>query len=320
MEYAASVIIPTFKREQSLITTLESLVRQDYDAYEIIVVDNAVSSTLRALVEEFCQKSERTIRYLIEPTLGVHFARNNASKEALADILVFTDDDVLFPPSWLRSIVEPFKDKNIGAVGGKVIPKWLAEPPSWVIDWSKGILSLIDLGDQPRRLEKGDYSIYGCNMAVRKSILLDAGGFHPESYGQIWLGDGETGLLKDIQNVGWDLYYTPDAYLWHVIPKQRMTIEYFRLRYRNQGASDSYSNYHTGIPKPYRLLSDSMYRLAKSSAHRLVSWIHAIKKSPVKYKHVFGTHYELSRAKYAFRLFHDVEFRKLVVRKNWISE
>ena len=74
----ASVIIPTYHRETSILDALESLIHQDIDDYEIIVIDNAVSSSLENRIALFSKKNMKAIRYCAEPKLGLHFARNKA--------------------------------------------------------------------------------------------------------------------------------------------------------------------------------------------------------------------------------------------------
>ena len=41
---------------------------------------------------------------------------------------------------------------------------------------------------------------FGVNMAIRRDVLLKLGGFNPDSFGDVWLGDGET--RTKLQNLG----------------------------------------------------------------------------------------------------------------------
>jgi len=64
---------------------------------------------------------------------------------------------------------------------------------------------------------------YSCNMAILKSKLIEREGFHPEATGDAWVGDGETGLNRDMQTKGDLIGYVPGALTYHHIPASRMT-------------------------------------------------------------------------------------------------
>lgn len=320
MNVSASVIIPTYKREESLKNTLDSLLKQNFKEFEILVVDNAVSDSLKVIVETIVQGSSIPIKYVPEPKLGVHNARNRGASVALSEILIFTDDDILFDNNWVERIINAFSSDRIGVVGGKVFPLIEKEPLNSIKDWylneGKGFLSILDLGDEKLILPKGNYCIYSCNMAIRKSILKEVGGFNPELYGDVYLGDGETGTLKKVQNAGWDLLYSPDVFLFHVIPPNRLTIDYLKLRAWNQGASDSYTKYHPEIQNRMVLLID----IAENSLRFLYKYFQSsfnFLYHKDKLKLIIGKSYHKSKINYLIRLFIDKDFRKLVERTNW---
>jgi len=243
---AASVIIPTYDRPRYLGEALASLLQQDFPSarYEIIVVDNKPTGEVRKLVQELEQDQRRSIRYVEEPKVGLHNARHTGAREARGEILVYIDDDVIVHPGWLGAVIRPFSDPEVACVGGKVIPKWEAEPPDWWPELSSTYLSLLDLGEETKELCWPD-GVYGCNMAVRRSALYEVGGFNPDDIGNrklIWLrGDGETGLHRKIYDAGYKVVYSPHAWLYHRIPAARLKAEYFYQRAFTQGISDSYA-------------------------------------------------------------------------------
>jgi hypothetical protein len=86
--------------------------------------------------------------------------------------------------------------------------------------------------------------VFGCNFSIRKDVLLDAGGFHPDGMPSkliTFRGDGETHVSKHIMDSGYRAVYNPKASVYHFVPKGRMTDEYFCRRAYMQGISDSYS-------------------------------------------------------------------------------
>jgi hypothetical protein len=100
------------------------------------------------------------------------------------------------------------------AAGGPVRPLWETDPPQWLLDYiseSKifGILSIMEPYTDFRLDPNGFF--FGVNMAIRREVLFELGGFNPESFGDIWLGDGETGLNRKLQKRGLLIGYVPDA-------------------------------------------------------------------------------------------------------------
>lgn len=241
-----SIIIPTYGLSKYLNQALSSVQLQECDGeeYEIIVVDNSPSGTVRDVVEEANRNGPHPVRYVREPHVGLHNARHAGAREARGEILVYIDDDVVVHPEWLAAMVRPFDRPEVGCVGGKVIAKWEREPPEWWSQFHPGYLSLLDLAAEQIELKR-QQAVHGCNMGVGRSVLYEVGRFSPDAVGDhryIWLrGHGETGLHKKIYNAGYKVTYEPQAWVYHQIPASRLTPRYFYWRAFIQGISDSYS-------------------------------------------------------------------------------
>jgi glycosyltransferase involved in cell wall biosynthesis len=248
-----SVIIPTRNRADSLQLTLQSLLSQTLprNLFEVLVIDNGSTDKTKNVVQSFQQKLGN-VQYFFEPSPGLHVGRHLGMKNARSEILVYADDDVEAFPTWLEAIVESFQDQDVALVGGKNLPKFEAEPPNWILKmWEKDqngdrslwYLSIIDLGDETKKINP--YFVFGCNFSIRKSILLKAGGFHPDSMPQELIkyrGDGESHVSHYILEHGYKTIYHPKASVYHLVPASRMTEEYFCQRAYNQGISDSFTN------------------------------------------------------------------------------
>lgn len=247
-----SVIIPTRNRAKILSAALESISCQTLSPHEFetIIFDNGSIDNTKGITQRFSEKIQN-LHYLYDETPGLHVGRHRGLKEANADILVYADDDIEAFPTWLEAIVEAFKDQNVALVGGKNLPKFETEPPSWLKTmWSikhsegnvLGTLSILDLGDMKKEI--APFYVFGCNFAIRRSILLESCGFHPDAFPQELIryrGDGESCVTDFIQSKGYKALYNPMASIYHWIPNSRMTIEHFYRRAYNQGISDSYT-------------------------------------------------------------------------------
>jgi len=248
-----SVIIPTRNRARYLSGALESLTRQTNtrDNFEVIVVDNGSTDNTQEICASFTDRIPQ-LRYFYEETAGLHTGRHRGMKTANSDILVYGDDDIEATPTWLEGVAEAFGEKGIVLVGGKVLPKFESEPPVWITrTWEKGhqggrvlpYLSILDLGDEVKPVSP--YYVFGCNFAIRKSVLLETGGFHPDAMPPELIryrGDGETHVARYIIEHDYKAVYHPKASVHHLIPRDRLKESYFFNRAFGQGISDSYTD------------------------------------------------------------------------------
>jgi glucosyl-dolichyl phosphate glucuronosyltransferase len=247
-----SVVIPTRNRSERLGLALRSFEMQsltDRD-FEMIVVDNGSTDGTRQVVEEFASRIAH-VRYVYDELPGLHVGRHRGFSEANGDILVYVDDDIEAFPTLLKAIWEAFADVETVLVGGKCLPNFEAEPPEWLSgmwgpnaqgDRILSYLSLVDLGEIPKVVNP--LLVPGCNFSIRRSVLAEAGGFHPDGMPQELIrfrGDGETYVSNFIFAKGYKALYYPKASVYHQVPAERMTLDYFCRRAFSQGISDSFA-------------------------------------------------------------------------------
>lgn len=112
-----SVIIPTYKRKETLKSAIDSIMQQTYKNLEIIVVDdNGADSEYRKSVEHIMQQYEgnNKITYVKnEKNMGGAAARNVGIQKAKGEYLAFLDDDDMYYPQKIEKQLEIFeKSKN----------------------------------------------------------------------------------------------------------------------------------------------------------------------------------------------------------------
>jgi glycosyltransferase involved in cell wall biosynthesis len=249
-----SIIIPTCRREFALQRTLVSLGQHVpcTGSYEILVVSNGTPDTSADVVRKVHDWFPRlNIRHVHEDVPGLLAGRHRGIEETDGDIATFIDDDVEVAPTWLDSIIEAFHDPSVGLVGGPCLPLYFSRPPTWLDSfflrnsdggWTCCELSLLDWGRDECDIDAK--MVFGLNFSMRRDLLLKLGGFHPDCLPQDlqkYQGDGETGLSAKLMESGGRSRYLPRAKVWHQVPPERMTIEYFKKRAFYQGVCDSYS-------------------------------------------------------------------------------
>lgn len=256
-ELVLSVIIPTRNRSNRLKGALLSIVNQTLskDKFEVIVNDNGSTDSTKQVVESFKNEIPNLI-YHYDSTPGLHVGRHNGYKLAKSDILVYADDDIEAYPTWLEGVWESFQDPDVMLVGGKNSPKWEEKPPFWIEEkWYNlckyghclAALSLIDFGNEIKEIPA--YYVYGCNFSVRKSVIKETNGFHPDGvpFSMIeYRGDGESYVDKYVMEHHYKVIYNPKASVHHLVIKERLTLEYFKNRAFRAGVEQSY------VDKRYR--------------------------------------------------------------------
>jgi glucosyl-dolichyl phosphate glucuronosyltransferase len=246
-----SIIIPTKNRASLLSNELKSIQNQTFSQnnYEVIVIDNGSIDETKNIINDFKYKI-KNLRYHYEASPGLHVGRHLGCMNARSENLVFIDDDVKVSPCWIENILLSFKENEVKIVGGKNLPLYEKSPPDWIkVFWQTnaygsycGYLSLLDFGD--KTIEIDPNFVWGLNFAIKKQTLYELGGFHPDAMPwelRKFRGDGETGLSIEAKKKGIKAIYNPNMLIYHLIPKERLTVNYFERRAFLQGISDSYS-------------------------------------------------------------------------------
>lgn len=112
-----SIIIPVLNSEKTILGCLESILKQDYKNFEVIVVDNNSSDNTKKIIEEF-EKIDGRIKYFFEEKKGRGSARNNGINHASGDIIAMTDSDCIVPNNWISIISKDIIDKKEDIIMG----------------------------------------------------------------------------------------------------------------------------------------------------------------------------------------------------------
>ncbi len=175
-----SILKPVYGLDRETYQNYSSLCTQDYPQYEILFCageeqDPAVA-VIRKLIQDF---PDRAIRLLIgsEP-LGVSDKVNKLcrlAREAKFEIVIVSDSDVRVDPDYLRAVVAPFADPQVGGVTtlyrGLTDGSFAAnlEALGNSTDFAAGVLVSWLFAEVKFML--------GATMAVRKTVLDEIGGF-----------------------------------------------------------------------------------------------------------------------------------------------
>lgn len=122
-----SVVIPLYNKEQSIASTLQSVLAQTYTDYEIIVVNDGSTDNSLKVVKELRNKSQiPNDRFLIitQVNSGASAARNSGILAAKGEYVVFLDADDIWDEDFLKTMVELIEEypgKSVYGLGCKQI-------------------------------------------------------------------------------------------------------------------------------------------------------------------------------------------------------
>ncbi len=91
--YKLSVIVPVYNVEKYLDKCLNSLVRQNIDDYEIIVVNDGTRDNSQKIIDEYVGKYPDLVKSFIKENGGLSDARNYGIKRATGEYITFLDSD-----------------------------------------------------------------------------------------------------------------------------------------------------------------------------------------------------------------------------------
>lgn len=263
-----SVLVPTRDRPERIQRCLQSLLALHYPRYEIIVVDNAPSTSATADFIQQTYQDVPQVRYVCEDRPGSSYARNRGMMAARGEILAFADDDVVIDRYWLVELVRAFsRADGVACVTGLVLPVELETPPQFWIEeyggFSKGFTRRIfDMAENHPKTPLYPYTAgrfgTGASMAFTAAFLHSVGGFDPAlGPGSPAQGGEDLTLFFQAVTRGYKLVYEPAALVYH--PHHR---DYIALQKQIYGYGVGLAAYLTrNIKHTPRLLLDLVTKL-----------------------------------------------------------
>ncbi len=216
-----SVLVCSYNGRNTLHECLDSLIRQDYPDYEVILLDDGSTDDTPEIAARF-----PTVRYIRQKQLGLSAARNRAAHEATGKVVAYTDSDCVADPTWLKYLVSALVEQQLDGIGGPNVT-----PPSdrWVakcVSASPGNPSHVMFDD--RHAEH----IPGCNMAFWRDRLLALGGFDV----QFRQAGDDVDFCWRMLDAGMRIGYAPAALVWH---HRRPTLRAFWRQQRGYGRAEA---------------------------------------------------------------------------------
>ena len=264
-----SIVLATCDRPEELRRCLGSLTSlPSANELEILVVDNRPSSRATSdVVRDF-----PSVQLVSEPRQGLSYARNAGFARATGEIIVCTDDDVIFARDWLDCLLSPFRRSDIDIVCGNVLPISLDAPSQVHFEQHGGLGKGFDAFEADQDWFYDNWSRAAetwklgatANTAFRAKLLRDpdVGPFEEALGPGVPSGVGEdTYFFYRALRHGYRLRYEPSAVVWHEHRKTARDLERQISAY-----STGHVAYHLQT-----LIQDGDFRAFPQLA-RLASW------------------------------------------------
>jgi ceramide glucosyltransferase len=156
-----------------------SFCRQDYPEYEILFCvdeEDAAHPILKQLIQDFPGRNIRILLGSGREAINDKVARLvRLSAEARYDLFVITDNDVRVRPDYLRTVIAPFRDVNVG--GGTCLYRSAQETTATQLIHSVGMISDFFAGIMVAWELDGVKFAFGQTILARRNAIEAFGGY-----------------------------------------------------------------------------------------------------------------------------------------------
>ena len=238
-----SIVIATYNRSAMLMQTLQSVIEQTLprEEWECVVVNNNSTDSTAADFDAFAARyPDYNLRMVLETNQGLSYARNRGIRESEGEYIAIVDHDERIAPEFVASYVALFDDvPDAVAAGGPIVAEYPTGRPRWMSAFTeRPIANTMYFGEEVREFPRGRVP-GGGNMALRRSAVRRYGVFDTSLgyVGESLVGGEESDLFERLQIAEAKYYYVPKAVMYHIIPKEKLTVEYLRRLSYNVGVS-----------------------------------------------------------------------------------
>ena len=105
-----SIILPVYNSQNTISMTIDSIIKQTYDNYELIIINDGSSDNSESICLEYANKYKK-INYISIENQGVSNARNIGISKATGNYIMFIDSDDEYYENTLETVYRYIKEK-----------------------------------------------------------------------------------------------------------------------------------------------------------------------------------------------------------------
>lgn len=218
-----SLIIPVYNRPDEVDELLESLTRQHFQDFEVLVVEDGSSVPCESVVDRYATSLD--IHYLKKANSGPGQTRNFGAERSRGEYLLILDSDCVLPPNYLDAIEAELQKEPADAFGGPDRAHESFTRVQKAINYA--MTSFFTTGGIRGGKKKMDkFYPRSFNMGIRREVYQYLGGFSKMRFGE------DIDFSIRIFKAGYRCRLFPDAWVWH---KRRTDWRKFFKQVYNSG-------------------------------------------------------------------------------------
>ena len=210
-----SIIIPVYNRPDEVDELLESLSKQTFNNFEVILIEDGSSVKCDLIAQKY--NHSLNVRYFFKENSGRSETRNYGMEKAIGEYFVFFDSDCVIPPFYFEKIKKTLTDNYTDSYGGPDKADESFSNLQKAISFS--MTSIFTTGGirgaKGEKMEKFVPRTF--NMGFSKEVYKNVGGFK-DMFGE------DIDLSLRIRNKGYTSQLIPDAFVYH---KRRVDLNSF---------------------------------------------------------------------------------------------
>jgi GT2 family glycosyltransferase len=214
--FLASIIIPNWNGAHHLPDCLDSLERQSYSRFEVILVDNgSTDASLALLARDYAR-----VRVIaLGENRGFAPACNIGMRAARGEVVILLNNDTEVDPRWLETVIDAFtRHPRVGAVASKMLlfdrrTHLHTAGDFYRLDGVPGNRGVWQQDGEPFNKEAFVFSACGGSAAYRRAMLDDVGLLDEAFY----FSCEDVDLGWRAQLAGWPCVYAPHAVVYHKV-------------------------------------------------------------------------------------------------------
>lgn len=233
MEYPQHFILPSifviilnWKGWQDTVECIESLLKNDYKNFRVVVIDNHSEDESYDKLLEWCRDRDRFTVLQTMANLGFAGGNNVGIKYALennAEYILLLNNDTVVTDNFLSSLTKTAKEEDPGIMGCKILHH--SDDRIWYLggkmSWLRGGAYHPGKGRMDRKIAKKPFEvdfITGCMMLIKRDVFEKIG-FLDESY---FLYNEDVDYCLRAYRAGIKMMVNPTSIIYH---KERSTYD-----------------------------------------------------------------------------------------------
>tara|TARA_R110000868_G_scaffold177602_1_gene416568 strand:- start:652 stop:1647 length:996 start_codon:yes stop_codon:yes gene_type:complete len=201
-----SIIVPVFNRPEETAELLDSLAKQSFKDFELLLVEDGSAQKSEHLVEQYADDVE--IKYFFKKNTGPGDSRNFGMKQATGDYFLFFDSDCVLPEDYLQNLDDQLLKRNLDAFGGPDSAHESFSDTQKAINYAMtSFFTTGGIRGGKKQLDK--FQPRSFNMGFSKDVYQKVGGFSDIHPGE------DPDLSYRIMDAGFKVGLIREAYVYH---------------------------------------------------------------------------------------------------------